>query len=291
MVDGNLREIIPASSNGNPLQSSLIVTLDFQFDLFREKLPHLLVDIKLDIDLQNKLLALAQNKSTNIRTLSAPLLVLLMPQIFPIHWKSKESIKFPWDEEGNLLEGEMDQSFNLELFQGFWAILGSLCSQPEYLLLFEEWPIVPTKGNVCRRLSRGSPVIEDGSWSESLLNLFSSTGVAVIHIEVLGACPPRNLLQQIVEPASASGVLSALGQVLFPPSSGAENVVSQFSSQNKIMEKFQNLTSVEKRELRGFLLQSKWFTGPESLDQGYLQTLKKLPVFETYVVSESGSFI
>lgn len=286
MADGSFKEIKPASSVGHPLDSSLIVTLDFQFELFCEKLPDVLVDIKVDHKLQSMLLELAHRKTTNIRVFSAPLLRFLVPKILPRSWDKEESVKFPWDTEGNTPGVDLNLPISLKLFQGFWGLLESVCLEIKDLHLFEEWPIIPTKGNVCRRLIRQSPCIQDGNWSESLLHLFSKLGVAVIDSPIFGPSPPMNLLERVAEPASAAGVLSALGKIFFPSSSDAE-VCPSLPSRKDILE-IQNLPSIEKRELRRFILQGKWFTGPESLDQGHLDILKKLPIFDSPSFTASG---
>lgn len=248
--------LIPLSNGSftkfsNRKNEEIYVTSKEEYGLLKDSLSHLVVDCTISDMALKKLSYVAQFGNLNLSLFTCHTLVKLFPRLLP-EWHHVKQVTWSPDEPGQP---------NLDWIRLLWTYLNSSCVD---LSIFKNWPILPVGNNVLVQLVNNSNVIKDDGWSENMLSLLQKLGCFFMRSD-LGIEHPQ--LNNFVQDATATGVLNAL-----QAAAGACG---------DILELFVDISEGERRELRSFLLQSKWFSGI-TLDHHHLDIIKQLPIFESY---------
>lgn len=94
-------------------------------------------------------------------------------------------------------------------------------------------------------------VLKPGDWTDHLTSALTTLRCRLLDSNILGDVPCPSLIK-FVQPPSAGGILDAL--VAAAMSGGND-------ARHAWWGKVKGLTAAERRHLRAFLLQTKWFTG------------------------------
>eukprot|EP00897_Mesotaenium_endlicherianum_P007203 jgi/Mesen1/6510/ME000332S05518 len=254
--------------------------------LLSQAVPEMLVDWDLEEGgkVWRRLKEIAVGCWTNLRVLTAGVLEELMPRLLPPSWRGRECVE--WSPGAEEASGGGRQP-GAEWLQLFWRYLvtcstaggaagglgGSLSGRRSHavdLSVLAEWPILPVSGGQLRRLLPAAPVLRDGGWSEHMSALLSRAHCYPLSPD-LPLEPPQ--LTEFMFPATAVGILDSLvtsahrGEraatgwpyELLPP--GATEVAALLGG----------ASDGERRELRSFLCQSKWFGPSGGLTDAHLE--------------------
>eukprot|EP00854_Cymbomonas_tetramitiformis_P005340 gene5340-6483_t len=140
------------------------------------------------------------------------------------------------------------------------------------LRFFEDWPLLPTSTGTLYRMARrcaaGSRVLRDAPWwTPELRAAIHKAGCLVVSGAMTWAEHPA--LGAYVHAATAGGLLAALRNVAVGGLAGVPLLLV-------------TATVAERRALRAFLCQLRWFEGPEALSSEQCDVMRHLAVFETY---------
>lgn len=238
--------------NKNGISERIYIAQDNEYGLLKDLIPYQLVDGGISQEVHTKLYDIAQSGDLNISVLSCDLLEKLFFKVLPADWHhSKQVIWSP------SLEGQP----SVEWFLMFWSYLKTSCHD---LNVFSRWPILPVGNNFLFMLVENSIVIRNEGWSENMSSLLLKVGCQFLRT---GMPIEHPQLETFVHPPTAAGVLNALVSVAGKP--------------ERIAGLFGNASEGEIRELKNFILQSKWFS-EEQLDESQINVIKYLPVFELY---------
>ncbi|KAK4746859.1 hypothetical protein SAY87_025896 [Trapa incisa] len=238
--------------NKNGASERIYIAQDNEYGLLKDLIPYQLVDGGIPQEVYTKLFDIAQSGESNVSVLSCDLLEKLFFKVLPADWHhSKQVIWSPG------FEGQP----SIEWFTMFWNYLKVSCHD---LNVFSRWPILPVGDSFLFMLVENSIVIRNEGWSENMSSLLLKAGCRFLRTDIPIEHPQ---LEKFVHPPTAAGVLNALVAVAGEP--------------ERIADLFNNASEGEIRELKIFILQSKWFS-EEQLDERQINLIKYLPVFELY---------
>lgn len=223
-----------------------------EYGLLRDSIPHQLVDCVIPKEVHRKLCYIAQTDSTNISFLSCQLLEKLLVKLLPVEWQHASLVSWTPGIHGQP---------SLEWLQLLWNYLKANCDD---LLMFSKWPILPVGDDCLIQLKPNLNVIKNDGWSEKMSSLLVKVGCLFLRPDLQLDHPK---LECFVQSPTARGVLNVFLAVAGEP--------------QKIEGIFTDASDGELHELRSFILQSKWFS-EEQIDRSHVETIKHLPMFESY---------
>eukprot|EP01018_Ginkgo_biloba_P011710 Gb_03748 [translate_table: standard] len=213
-----------------------------------------IIDRNIPPKLFNRLSGIARTSRVNISFFDCGILVQILPQILPAEWKFKEVIEWDPDTYGN----HPTRAWIMCL----WGYLRDHC---EDISKFLDWPLLPTTtGHLCRAF-KNSKMLKSGLLPESISDLLVKVGCQILSPDFDVEHPQLSLY---VHNGSAEGILDAIFEVALRQEAQLEML-------------FQNVTDVERRELRGYLLDPKWYSGGH-VTGGHVRICRRLPIFEVY---------
>ncbi|XP_068639684.1 uncharacterized protein [Aristolochia californica] len=238
--------------NRQGLGDKIFITNENEYDLLKDSVPQLLVDISIPEVVLSKLKDIAGLGSSNMSLLTYHMLEELLPRIFPTEWQYAKQVFWTPGCQGQ-------PSF--EWMGLLWSYLKSSCPD---LAVFSKWPILPLKNGYVVQLTNNSNVIRDGGWSESMSSLLQKLGFMFLRSDLQIEHPE---LKDFVQEATATGILNVL--------------LASVEQGKDIPKLFGDLSEGEMHELRSFIFQSKWFQGNQ-IDIRHIELIKILPIFESY---------
>ncbi|KAH9323717.1 hypothetical protein KI387_018356, partial [Taxus chinensis] len=244
---------------------SYFICKDSEYMLL-ESLTDRLVDKNIPLKLLNRLSDIARASKTNIKFLNSTHLVHLLPQILPADWRHKEIIEWMPDTDGNHPSPAW--------IKLLWCYLKDGCKD---ITLFLEWPILPTTTGFLYRASKNSKMVNGQLLTDSIKDLLMKVGCQILNPDFEVEHPQLSLY---VRDASAVGILDAIFEVAL-------------RQESHLVMLFENVTADERRELRSYLLNPKWYSGGQ-LSESHVHICKNLPIFEVYsddTGSDTFSFI
>ncbi|EFJ44918.1 hypothetical protein VOLCADRAFT_118510 [Volvox carteri f. nagariensis] len=168
-----------------------------------------------------------------------------------------------------------------EWIRALWAWLANR----EDVLQLASWPVLPIQGGRLGTLQEKSLVLREGDWTEGVTSALLRLGCRLLDTALLekaagagagAAASPA--LQACVQQPSLSGVMAAIAAA---KARGARPTSGPMAEPWSV--RLSGLTAVERRQLRSYLLQSRWFTGSTPpLAQEGLDLLRSLPIFEVF---------
>eukprot|EP00850_Spirogloea_muscicola_P024010 SM000422S15899 [mRNA] locus=s422:514:20866:+ [translate_table: standard] len=257
LADGSYGTFVAASNS----QRAVVAATADEAALLGTTMAHMLLDRSIDAAVLAQLEALARSGGTNLQLLSPAVLEEAMPRLLPPAWRGRAAVE--WDPEA---EGQP----SMEWLRRLWAHLAAAC--PASLDLFGEWPLLPVAGGRLVRLRHNSPVLRDGSWTENVASVLQLAGCQILSLAVDVRHPQ---IGAYVHDATAAGVLDALAAAAADrPDASNMSVGLAGASRGEL------------RELRGFLLQSKWHSQSGrpigGLAEKHLAAMRSLRIFECH---------
>ncbi|XP_057960552.1 uncharacterized protein LOC131152729 isoform X2 [Malania oleifera] len=216
------------------------------------------IDQNIPVNILARLTAITKCSNTNLAFFDVPNFLELFHRFVPADWKYKSKVF--WGRESNC--GFPSSSW----FVLFWRYLRERC---ENLSMFGEWPILPATSGHLYRASRQSKLINAEKLSDKMRDILVKIGCKILDCNY-GVDHPD--LSHYVSDANGADVL--------------ESIFDLVSSNSVIMQTFlHNLRWEEKDELRGFLLDPKWYLG-DCMNDSSIWNCKRLPI---YKVNDLGS--
>lgn len=212
------------------------------------------IDHNIPQNIANRLSGIAKSSRSNLVFFSVHYFLQLFPRFVPADWKYKTKVF--WDPESRC------DHPTASWFMLLWQYLQNQC---ENLLLFGDWPILPSTSGHFHRLSTQSKLINAVKLSIKMQDLLVMIGCNILNPNY-GVEHPD--LWRYVCNGDAAGVLESIFYVIL-------------SNGGSIEETFRMLGVKERDELRGFLLHPKWYIG-ECLDDSNIRNCKKLPIYRVY---------
>jgi sacsin len=249
LANGDFGEMLSKASNG----CSYFVCDDFEYSLL-QKTSDRLIDHDIPSNVLDRLSAIAKASTANLAVFNIDCMLQLLPNFIPADWRYKTKVL--WDPESN-------SSHPTQLwFRLFWQYLRSQC---ENLSRFGEWPILPSISGHLYRPGEQSKLLNPEKLPEKVQNLLGKLGCRMLN-NSYGVEHPD--LYHYVYDADGAGVLESIYDIV--------------SSSDSIRRAFLHiLTSEERDELRGFLLDPKWYIGIR-MTSSDLWNCKRLPVYSFY---------
>ncbi|KAL4347431.1 hypothetical protein GQ457_17G023690 [Hibiscus cannabinus] len=222
----------------------------------------IIVDRDIPLNILSRLSAIAKSSKANLAVFSVQYFVKLFPRFVPAEWRHKSKVLW---EPGSSCSVPTKSWFVL-----FWQYLRN---QGEGLLLFGDWPILPSTSGHLYRPSRQSKLIKAEKLSDRMQNILVKIGCKILDPDYGVAHPD---LSHYVSDSNFSGVLESIFDIV--------------SSNGSIIQTFScNLTDEERNELREFLLNPKWYVG-ESVNSSRIKNSKKLPIYRVHTGESAQSF-
>ncbi|KAI5066266.1 hypothetical protein GOP47_0018890 [Adiantum capillus-veneris] len=238
------------------LNDKVFVADKLEFELLKDTHMDRLVDRNVDSELFEELRCIAEFEGTNLVFLSPVLLGDLLPCILPQDWHGKRLVHWNSGEAGH-----PSQAW-IELLWRF------LCSRSADLSMFTKWPILPTIGeHYLLQPIKGSCILMGDNWSENMVSLLHKANCFLLSSS-FGIDHPQ--LREYVHDVSASGLLGAL----FAAAGGFKG----------LPDILKDISELEMQELRGFLMQKKWFVD-DSMGAVQIEILKHLSIYKSYRTS------
>lgn len=231
----------------------ILVTMEGDYDLLKDAVPYMLVDRETAEDVIDRLQKIAKHGGTNLSLLTGQVLEELLPRVIPAEWRGKVTVAWTPSE---------DHHPSVAWMELLWRFLNYSCQD---LAIFSDWPLLPTSDGQLLRLIRNSRVLRDDGWSENMVGVLQKAQCAILRSNMQINHPA---LGDYVHDASAVGVLDSL------------RAASSGHLQSLALQ-LQHSSDGERRELRSFLFQSKWFASGK-MDARRIEVLRVLPVFESY---------
>ncbi|KAK8486465.1 hypothetical protein V6N11_045126 [Hibiscus sabdariffa] len=227
---------------------------------------HQISDIIVDRDIPpnilSRLSAIAKSSKANLAVFSVQHFVKLFPRFVPAEWRYKSKVLW-----------ELESSCTVPAKSWFVLFWQYLRNQGEGLLLFGDWPILPSTSGHLYRPSRQSKLIKAEKLSDRMQNILVKLGCKILDPDYGVAHPD---LSHYVSGSNFSGVLESIFDIV--------------SSNGSIIQTFScNLTDEERNELREFLLNPKWYVG-ESVNSSRIKNCKKLPIYRVHTGESAQSF-
>jgi hypothetical protein len=202
----------------------------------------------------------AMQAYTNVTVLTPEVLAACFERVLPDGWKGAEEVTWRAGTDGQP---------SAEWMRLFWEY-----ASQDRLPAFHLWPLLPTCQGSLVSLGKGETKVVDGAavFADTLKNLLSKLGVRMLDPEYMSR---RERLAALVHRPNLRGVLRALG-------------VANGGSFEKLSQRISALPPHDKRELRAFLLQTKWLTREECSDEAAVMILA-LPLHEACGEGGAGS--
>ncbi|KAK8322249.1 hypothetical protein V6Z12_A12G154500 [Gossypium hirsutum] len=227
-----------------------------------QQISDIIVDRDIPLNLLSRLSAIAKSSKANLAVFSVQHFVKLFPRFAPAEWRYKSKV---------LWEPESSCTFPTKSwFVLFWQYLQN---QGEGLLLFGDWPILPSTSGHLYRPSRQSKLIKAEKLSDRMQGILVKIGCKILDPDYGVAHPD---LFHYVSDSTFSGVLDSI----FDIASSNGNIIQTFNC---------NLTAEEKNELREFLLYPKWYLG-ELINSSRIKNCKKLPIYRVHTAESAQNF-
>ncbi|KAJ8546588.1 hypothetical protein K7X08_034098 [Anisodus acutangulus] len=220
----------------------------------------LVINRKIPCNLLDRLTAVAKASGANLSFFSVPELLQVIPKIFPAEWKYKTKVL--WDP------GSCSDHPTLSWFALFWRYLRDKCAE---LSLFDDWPILPSTSGHLYRPSRHLKFLNAENLSDKMQHVLIKMGCKILDRSHDIQHPD---LSNYVCDADGGGVLKSIFDVV--------------SSSERTQDFLQYLEVEERDELRGFLLDPRWYIS-NCMDASNLCNCKRLPVYRVYGGEHSES--
>ncbi|TYH39166.1 hypothetical protein ES332_D12G162000v1 [Gossypium tomentosum] len=227
-----------------------------------QQISDIIVDRDIPLNLLSRLSAIAKSSKANLAVFSVQHFVKLFPRFVPAEWRYKSKVL--WEPESCCTLPTKSW------FVLFWQYLQN---QGEGLLLFGDWPILPSASGHLYRPSRQSKLIKAEKLSDRMQGILVKIGCKILDPDYGVAHPD---LFHYVSDSTFSGVLDSIFDIA--------------SSNGSIIQTFNcNLTAEEKNELREFLLYPKWYVG-ELVNSSRIKNCKKLPIYRVHTAESAQNF-
>lgn len=238
---------------------SYFICSDLEYTLLHN-LSDRVIDRKIPCNLLDRLIAVAKASGANLSFFSVPKLLQVMPKFFPAEWKYKTKVL--WEP------GSCSNHPTLSWFALFWRYLRDKCAE---LSFFGDWPILPSTSGHLYRLSRHLKFLNAENLSDKMQHVLIKIGC-----KILDRCHDIQHpdLSNYVFDADGGGVLKSIFDVV--------------SSSERTEDFLQHLVVEERDELRGFLLDPRWYIG-KCVDVSNLCNCKRLRVYRVYGGEHSES--
>lgn len=234
-----------------------LVCTELEFQLLRS-LPEKLVDQTIGEKLAERLHNIGSGSDSNLCCLTDRILVQLLGRLLPPEWKCIQEVE--WNRETHSRHPKQDW---LVLF---WQYVKG---NSKDLLVFKDWPILPTKsGHLCG-LQVPSKILRSGVWSPSLERILVKLGCRILD-DSMGVEHPN--LSTHVHDATAAGIVDTIFAVA---SQRLQNLPDSFEA----------LNIAERRELREYLSDARWYGGNQ-MNEARLAVVKAFPIFEVFSGSD-----
>lgn len=212
------------------------------------------IDRNIPPGLYSRLFAIAESQTANLAIFSIQNLLQLFPRLVPAEWKYRTKIS--WHPDSN------PDHPSSSWFVLFWQYLEKQC---ESLLLFRDWPILPSTSGYLYILSAQSKLINAEKLPDAVRNVLEKIGSKILNNNFK---VKHSDLSSFVSDATYTGVLESVFDAASSDMEGVQNLIY-------------NLNVEEKDELRSFLLDPKWHMGNQVGDL-YLRNCKILPIYRVY---------
>ncbi|CAI9097022.1 OLC1v1033309C2 [Oldenlandia corymbosa var. corymbosa] len=234
------------------LSERIFVAQGDGYNLLNGSIPNQLLDSNIPDFLYRKFCSIAESENFNICLLTCELLEKLFLRLLPVDWQHARQVNWTPGSQGHP---------SMQWVGYLWSYLKLYCDD---LSLFSKWPILPVENNHLLQLVKNSNVIKDGGWSENIFALLNRVGCLILRQDL----PIEHAeLKHYVQSPTATGILNALLAVVGDP--------------NNVEDLFNGASEGEMHELRGYILQSKWFT-EGLMDDTHFSIIKNIPMFESY---------
>jgi sacsin len=233
-----------------------VICNELEFQLVRS-LPGVIVDMGIPKELFERLTNIARVGNASLCCFSYVLLAQqFLNQILPPEWKGVDEVEWKPDL--------VSRHPNEDWLMLCWQYLRENCKT---LSSFEEWPLLPTTtGHLCRLRTNSKVLRSSGVWSSSIEGTIVKLGCLILR-NGLGV-EEHQQLSAYVHSASAAGVLDTI-------------FVAASHQLTRVPLLFAKVSNTERRELRKFLSDGRWYAGNQ-LSDIQLHVLKSLPIFEVY---------
>ncbi|KAL7180871.1 hypothetical protein ACSBR1_039850 [Camellia fascicularis] len=212
-----------------------------------------IIDHNIPPNLFGRLSSIAKASKANLIVFNPNYFLQFFSKFVPSDWKYKSKVL--WDPKSNF--NHPTSSW----FVLFWQYLRDCC---ETLLLFGDWPILPSLSGHLHRPSLESKLLNVERLSEKMQDILVKIGCNILN-NSYGIEHPE--LSYYVSDADAAGVLESIFDVV--------------SLDISITQTFHNVKEEERDELRQFLLDPKWYIG-KHMTNADLWNCKRLPIFRVY---------
>ncbi|OIT25617.1 hypothetical protein A4A49_32452 [Nicotiana attenuata] len=239
---------------------SYFICTDLEYTLLHN-LSGRVIDRRIPCNLLDRLMAVAKASGANLSFFSVTELLQLLPKFFPVEWKYKTKVL--WDP------GSCSNHPTLSWFVLFWRYLRDRCAE---LSLFGDWPILPSASGHLYRPSRNLKLLNAENLSDKMQHVLIKIG-----------CKILDHSHDIQHPDLSSYVCDADGGGVL------KSIFDAVSSSERTQESLQHLEVEDRDELRGFLLDPRWYIS-NCMDVSDLHNCKRLPVYRVYGGECSESF-
>lgn len=264
LADGGLQGIQPrgAAARGGPAPADpVFVPADDEERALLAPLTSVLVAPGLGGPLTARLLALTDLRATNVRRVDcAAMDAFLLPRLLPPEWKGKCRV------DADAVAAAADAFPGGQAAWAAWLprLWRWLAARADAAAL-TSWPLVPLLGGALMALEAPPRALRGGgAWHESLVSALTRMGCPLVDEAALAAAEPgvaaSPALQLFSQPGTAGGVLEAIGAAAVA-ASDADGAGAGGPTQAAWRARLSGLTPAERRQLRSFLLQARWFGG------------------------------
>ncbi|KAK6241558.1 hypothetical protein SCA6_006947 [Theobroma cacao] len=213
-----------------------------------------IIDRTIPLNILSRLSGIARSSKANLAIFNVQHFVKLFPRFVPAEWRYKSKVL--WVPESSCAHPTKSW------FVLFWQYIRT---QGEGLALFGDWPILPSTSGHLYRPSRQSKLINAEKLSDRMQEILVKIGCKILDPDY-GVEHPD--LSHYVFDSNFSGVL--------------ESIFDAISSNGSMIQTFScNLTAEDRNELRGFLLDPKWYIG-DSVNSSRIKNCRKLPIYRVY---------
>ena len=238
---------------------SYFICNDLEYMLL-EPIHDKVIDQNVPHNITSRLSAIAKSLKANLCIFNVHYLLQFFPRFVPAEWKYNNKVS--WDPESCC---KHPTSAWVMLF---WQYLKNHCQK---LSLFSDWPILPSISGHLYSASRQSKLINAEKLSEKIRNILIKIGCKILN-------PNYGVdhadLSHYVNDGNGAGILESIYDVV-ALNDGVMSTV------------FDNLKADERDELRGFLLDPKWYFGG-SMNESDIRNCKRLPIYKVYALGSTS---